>query len=137
MIKWILFLIKKKENDLKNISGDGIEDIKNTLDIKTIVNNNYDDISHNNFTSINFDTLLKSSNNKNNNNENKKYNGLNDNEISENQNKAYSDNNRKSKKSLKIIENKSLSNDNEEENEENKMDLYFDYDTKEPEELSD
>ena len=36
---------KKKENDLKNICGDGIEDIKNTLDIKTIVNNNFDDIS--------------------------------------------------------------------------------------------
>ena len=123
-------LYKKKENDLKNISEDEIEDIKNTIDIKTIVNNNYDDISQNNFTSLNFDTLLKSSNNINNNEENKNYNGS---QANENQNKTYNNNNKK-RKVNKLKGNDSINNDNQEEN---KADLYFDYDSKDPEELSD
>ena len=127
-------LNKLKANELKNMSGDG-DDIKNTLDIKTIVNNNYDDISQNNFSSLNFETLFKSSNNKaneqnNDNEEVKKYNGLTDNEIIETRNNKKS----RDKQIQKLKENININNDALEEN---KADLYFDYDSKEPEELSD
>jgi len=140
--KIISMLYKKKEKDLKNMSGDGIEDIKNTLDIKTIVNNNYDDISQNNFTSLNFDTLLKSTNNINKNDDNKKFNGSTDNELNENQNnqKIY-ENNYKNKSHSKLKNNKHKEKVNDIDNSDiqdlNKVDLYFNYESKDNEELSD
>jgi hypothetical protein len=121
----------KKNNDLKNISGEAGDDIKNTLDIKTIVNNNYDDISQNNFSSLNFETLFKSSNNANinDNDENKKYNGLSDNE-------KETQNNEKKRDNIKNFQ-KLKKNKNNTVLEEKKPDFYFEYDSKDPEELSD
>ncbi len=119
------------------MSGDGIEDIKNTLDMKTIANNNYDDISQNNFTSLNMETLLKSSNNVNN-EENKKYNGLTDNELNENQIQICNEKNIKnkilSKNKKNTVKNNTINNDITEEP---KVELFFDYESKDQEELSD
>ena len=130
-------LYKKKEIKLKN-SVNEVDDIKNQIDSKIEIENNYDDITQNNLVESNLNSSLKTSNNiKNNIEEDKKYNGLTDNELNENQNilKTYNDENKnskihnyykvKNKKKIKCID-------------ENKKDcLYFDYDSKEAEELSD
>ena len=128
---------KKKEKDLKKMMGeDGVEDIKNTLDIKTIANNNYDDISQNNYNSLNFETLFKSSHNINKIEENKKYNGSTENELNENKNQ-----NAFPHQNISKINNNKFMDINEKDNNDdidsNKPDLYYNYESKDNEELSD
>ena len=92
-------LYKKKEIKLKN-SVNEVDDIKNQIDSKIEIENNYDDITQNNLVESNLNSSLKTSNNiKNNIEEDKKYNGLTDNELNENQNilKTYNDENKNSK----------------------------------------
>lgn len=127
-------LFNKKEIDLNNEENDEVDDIKNNLDIKTVMeSNNFDDINKNNLSDINIDSLLKSSNNINM-DDNKKYNGLTDNELNDNQNILNTYNNEiKNKNYYRPKKNKHRNNDEEK----NQFDLYFNYDSKDAGELSD
>ena len=128
-------LFNKKEIILNNEENYEVEDIKNNLDIKTgMESNNFDDINKNNLSDVNIDSLLKSSNNINM-DDNKKYNGLTDNELNDNQNilNTYNNNEIKNKNYYRPKKNRHRNNDEEK----TQIDLYFNYDSKDVGELSD
>jgi hypothetical protein len=128
-------LFNKKEIILNNEENYEVEDIKNNLDIKTgMESNNFDDINKNNLSDVNIDSLLKSSNNMNM-DDNKKYNGLTDNELNDNQNmlNTYNINGNKNKNYYRPKKNRHRNNDEEK----TQIDLYFNYDSKDVGELSD